>query len=182
MLNQMNVKLNVIEGMHYFWQATSESEKVGEKYLVDLANLPEMEALYDEEFTRDSIRKVLSAISNREVLNSESKKERKFWNNNMWVMEDLELTNMMISPLKVLNLDKVKEELNRGIGSENYEDIDVVFVPGHFDEYRIEKNQLYINFFKVQADLYGENKLTIGEMSIEKYIEEKAEELILRTQ
>lgn len=180
MLKQIHVKLNVIEGMHYFWQATTEREKVGEKYFVDLASLPEMKPLYDDEFNHDSVRKVLSAISNRELLNSDSKKERKFWNNNMWVMEDMELTNMMIAPLKTMNLDAVKERLNEKNSGSKYENLEVIFVPGHYDEFRSEENRLYINFFRVQADLYEENQVKIDGVPIEEYIEEKAGEILLK--
>ena len=76
-----------------------------------------MEYLYREGFDKDSVRRVLSAISNREVLNSESKLERKFWNNNMWMLEDLEFTNMMAQPVKTLNLSYMVDKLNSINGS-----------------------------------------------------------------
>ncbi|SDK12328.1 TDE2712 family protein [Natronincola ferrireducens] len=178
MIKRIKVKLNIIEGMLYYWQATSEKEKVGESYIINMAELPEMAYIYDDEFNKESVRKVLSAISNREILNSESRKERKFWNNNMWMLEDLEYTNMMIAPLKTLNLDGIIEKLNNQSLQSKDEELEVLFIPGHHDEYLIADNKLVINFFRVKADLYEENKVTIGDTPLVDYIQEKLTELI----
>ncbi|OPJ56261.1 TDE2712 family protein [Alkalithermobacter paradoxus] len=174
MIKRIVVKLDVIEAMLYYWQATKDKEKVGESYLNTIANFEEMKYIYDDEFNEESVRKVLSAISNRELLNSESRKSRKFWNNNMWMLEDLEYTNMMICPLKVMNLDSLIPKLNNS----NYEELEVVFVPGHQDEYTIKDNKLIINFFRVKPDLYEDNKVTIGDNLLIDYIEEKLKEVL----
>lgn len=178
MIKRIIVKLDIIEAMLYYWQATSEREKVGESYLNNIAQFPEMKYIYDSEFNDESVRKVLSAISNREILNSDSKKERKFWNNNMWMLEDLEYTNMMVAPLKVLNLNALIDQLNNKNEKSKYEELEVVFVPGHQDEYLIAENKLIINFFRVKPDLYEEGKVTIGETLLLDYIEEKLTELV----
>ncbi len=178
MIKQIKVKLDTVEGMLYFWQATKDREKVGETYLNNMASFPEMEYIYDDEFNKESVRMALSAISNREIFHSESKKERKYWNNNMWMMEDLGYTNMMVTPLKVLNLDAITEKLNnKGIISK-YEELEVFFIPAHQDEYSIHDNKLIINFFRVKPDLVEEDKLFIGETPIIDYIEEKLVELL----
>ena len=62
-MTNMKVNLNLMEYMLYFWQSTSENEKVGESYLVEIAEQPEMALLYDETFNAESVRKVLSAIT-----------------------------------------------------------------------------------------------------------------------
>lgn len=178
MIRRIKTNLDALEGMIYFWQATSEKEKVGEGYLNDLSNNSLMDYLYDDEFTKESVRKVLSAISNREMLSSKTKKEGRYWNYNMWVLEDLEYTNMMIGPLKVLNLDCMIEKLNTLTGASKYEEIEVAFLPGHLDEYKIDGNRLIINFFLVKPDLYDEDKTYIGEKDILEYIEEKLCELL----
>jgi len=175
MINRIKIKLDVIEAMVYYWQATSEKEKVGEGYINDISEFQEMKYIYDNEFNKESVRKVLSAISNREIFTSDSKKERKFWNNNMWMMEDLEYTKMMVTPLKVLNLDSLIEKLNNTVESK-FEELEVIFIPGHGDEYLISNNKLIINFFRVKPDLYEEDKITIGENLILDYIEEKLKE------
>lgn len=173
MINRIKVKLDVIEGMLYFWQATSEGEKVGEAYINVISKYPEMEYLYDDEFNQESARKVLSAISNREIFKSSIKKERKFWNNNMWMTEDLEYTNMMVTPIKTLNLDSLVDSLNEKVEDINYEELEVIFIPGLEEEYFIKDNKLIINFFRVKPDLYEDNKVTIGDTLILNYIEEK---------
>jgi hypothetical protein len=178
MLKRIKTNLDVVEAMLYYWQATSEREKVGESYILSIADFPEMKYLYGEGFDKESVRKVLSAISNREVLNSESKKDRKFWNNNMWMLEDLDFTNMMVKPLKVLNLNNLIDKLNSINGDFKHEQIEVIFVPGHMDEYIIDDNKLVINFFRVMPDLYEEGKVTIGGTLLQDYLEQKLVELV----
>src|SRR5699024_10100950 len=109
---------------------------------------------------------------------SESKKDRKYWNNNMWMLEDLEFTNMMVHPLKVLNLNDLVDKLNSVNPDAEYEELQVIFIPGHVDEYMIHENKLIINFFRVMPDLYGEDKSTIGGVDLKDYIEQKLVELI----
>ncbi|MBM7615721.1 TDE2712 family protein [Alkaliphilus hydrothermalis] len=178
MIKRIVVKLDTVEGMLYFWQATKDREKVGEAYLNNMADFPEMKYIYGEGFNKESVRVVLSAISNRELLNGGSKKERKYWNNNMWMMEDLGYTDMMVTPLKVLNLESVKEKLNSTNLPEKHDELEVYFVPGHLDEYAIVDNKLIINFFRVKPDLHDENKITIGETPLVDYVQEKLTELL----
>ena len=178
MIKRIKINLDVVEAMLYYWQATSEKEKVGESYILSIGDFPEMEYLYGEGFDKESVRKVLSAISNREVLNSESKNDRKYWNNNMWMLEDLEFTNMMVTPLKTLNLNNLMDKLNGINEAFEYEQIEVIFVPGHLDEYVIDENKLVVNFFRVMPDLYEEGKVTIAGKDLKDYLEEKLVELV----
>ena len=163
-MSKVKINLEVMESMNYFWNATSEREKVGEPYLVSIADHPNMEVLYSDDFTTDSIRKVLSAISNREPLRG-TKPEMRFWNNNMWMLEDLEFMNMMLAPLKVLNLDKLSPN----------SDTEIIFIPGHMDLSYKKDNKLFVNFFRVKADLYEENVLTIEDKDITEWFKEKLE-------
>lgn len=175
-----NIKLNLeeIEAMLYFWHATSEREKVAESYLAEVASMPGLTAAYEDEFNAESVRKVLSAITNRELLSQKTKKEARFWTNNMWMMEDLGFTDMMVAPLKKLNLDSLVGELAGAPGSDRYNEVEVVFSPLHLDEYLIAGNKLIINFFKVSpAD---EDAATIGGKDIEEYIKEKLVELLAK--
>ncbi len=176
-MQRIKVNLEVIEAMLYYWQATSEKEKVGEGYLNDIANMPSMKLIYDNEFNEESVRRALSAISNREIFAGESKKESRFWNNNMWMLEDLGYTDMMVKPLKILNLDSIIEKLNKSENSSKYEEIEVAFVPGHLDEYKIVDDKLVINFFRVKPSLYDEST-SIDEKELIDYIEEKILELL----
>ncbi|WP_432665511.1 hypothetical protein R9X47_04405 [Wukongibacter baidiensis] len=176
-MQRIKVNLEVIEAMLYYWQATSDKEKVGEGYLNDIANMPSMKLIYDNEFNEESVRRALSAISNREIFEGESKKEGRFWNNNMWMLEDLGYTEMMVKPLKTLNLDSIIEKLNKDENSSRYEEIEVTFIPGHLDEYKIVDNKLIVNFFRVKPSLYDEST-SIGEKELIDYIEEKILELL----
>ncbi|WP_432401379.1 TDE2712 family protein [Wukongibacter sp. M2B1] len=176
-MQRIKVNLEVIEAMLYYWQATSEKEKVGEGYLNDIASMPSMKLIYDDEFNEESVRRALSAISNREIFTGESKKEGRFWNNNMWMLEDLDYTDMMVKPLKTLNLNFIMEKLNNSDNGSKYEEVEVTFVPGHLDEYKIIDNKLIINFFRVKPSLYDEST-SIGEKELIDYIEEKILEIL----
>lgn len=172
MLKTINKNLNVIESMLYFWQSTKDREKVSESYLVTLAEYEEMKLLYNEEFDAESVRKSLSAITNREMLNGGSQKERQFWNNNMWMLEDMDNMKAMVDPIKQLSLDG----LVQNIASKKditFEDIEVVFIPANKEEFLIVKNKLIINFFKITPDFMGEGPATIEGKEISVYIEEK---------
>jgi len=177
MLDRIIVNLEVVEAMLYYWQATSEKEKVGESFLNNLSNMEGMKYIYDDEFKSESVRRALSAISNREIFSGENKKEGRFWNNNMWMLEDLEYTNLMVAPIKTLNLNSMAKELSEISELKDYKELEVIFVPGHLDEYKIIDNKLIINFFRVKPSLY-EDKTEIGDKEINQYIKEKLIEIL----
>lgn len=145
MLKKISINFEAVEAMLYFWQAIKDKENIPEKFIYDIAEMTGMKEIYDEEFDGESVRKVLSAIKNREVLAFRTKKEARFWNNNLWMMEDLEYANSMVQPIKKLNLD----DLADGQGDK---EIEVIFAPFHFDEYLLKDNKLIINFFKLKPD------------------------------
>ncbi len=176
-MKRIRIKMDTVESMLFYWQATSEKDKVGETYLNEIANHEDMKKTYDQEFNAESFRKVLSAISNREPFKSDVKKERVFWNSNMWMTEDMEFTRMMLAPIKVLNADHLLPKVQAQVKNPKYEEVEVVFVPGHEFEYLIHENQLLINFFKIQVDLYEDNKIEIGGVSLEDYLVNKMVEV-----
>lgn len=167
MLKNIKVNLEIMESMLYFWQATKDREKVGENYILSIAEKDGMKAIYDEEFNAESVRLVLSAISNRELLNSTNKKERKFWNNNMWMLEDMSIMESMLKPLKVLNLSELAEQYK----DLPWETVEVCFFPGHADTYHIQGETLYINFFKVFVPEEGD--VRIDGVAIQEFIQDK---------
>jgi len=175
MLQRIKINMDLVEAMLYFWQATNDREKVSEQYLNDISKMPGLVLAYDDEFNAESVRKVLSAITNKEPFASKIKKESRFWNNNMWMMEDLEYTDSMIKPLKKLNLDGLVEVVNSKLESK-YDEIEIIFTPLHLDEYLIKDNKIIINFFRLMPDFMG--GLKVGDLSIEKYVEEKISELL----
>lgn len=176
MLQRIKVNMDVMEAMLYYWQATSEKEKVSEQYLNDLANMPGLALTYDDEFNAESVRKVLSAITNREPFTSSVKKESRFWNNNMWMLEDLTYTDSIIQPLKKLNLDELADEINKAAPSGKLEDVEVIFSPLHLEDCYISGNKLIINFFRIMPDFEG--NLKIGDLLLKDFIKEKIIEMI----
>lgn len=177
MIKTLKLNMEEIESILYFWQASRDKEKVSEQYLNELSNLPGLTASYDNEFNSESVRKVLSAITNRELLSNKTQKEGRFWNNNMWMMEDLSYTDMMMSPLKKLNIDSIFDEL-QDLSSDS-RDIEVVISPLHVDDYIILKDKLIINFFRVKPSEDGLSA-TIDDKPLKTYIKEKLIELLLK--
>lgn len=178
MVQRVKVNLEVVEAMLYFWQSTNERQKVAERYINDVTNMEGLTLVYDDEFNAESVRKIMSAVTNREPFSGKNKKEGRFWNNNLWMMEDLSYTDSMIQPIKRLNLQSIAEKLQAVEGNSKYEELEVVFSPLHNEEYYIRGNKLIINFFRVRPDMMGEDKTYIGETEIKEYVEEKLVELL----
>lgn len=176
MINTITVNLDAVEMMLFYWQSVSEREKVADSFMIEVAEKEDMKYLYNEDFSKDSVRKVLSAISNREMLNNCNKTENRFWNYNMWMLEDMDNMNSMVAPVKKLNLDDLKEQI-KDIKTD-YDKIEVVFIPGHVEEYYIDENKIVINFFKLLVDFMDPEKVNIAEMPLKEYVEEKIKEAL----
>lgn len=173
MLNAIKVNSKALETMLFIWASLRDKEKISDAFLIELAESPEMGSSYDSEFDVQSVRKVLSAISNRELLNGATKKESRFWNYNMWMLEDPDMTDMMLAPIKKLNLDSLKEKFS----NLPYDKVEVVFYPGQMESYKVIDNKIFINFFIVKADLFEEGKVLIEEKEIIDFVEEKLSEI-----
>lgn len=158
-MSKATIHNELIEMMLFYWEQVSNREKVADTYLIEMAKRDEMGPVYTEDFTEDSFRRVLSAISNRELLNKPTKAESRFWNLNMWMIEDMETCRAMIQPIKQLN----PEEIGLQDGQTVY------FVPGHLDEYYKTHESLYINFFKIMLD-YDTREPKIGDKTLAEYI------------
>lgn len=178
MISRIKVNLESVEAMLYFWQAVNDRENLSESYIYDIAAMPSLTIAYENEFNEESVRRALSAIKNREIFSRNNQKEGRFYNNNLWMMEDLSYTAIMVAPIKKLNLDSLLEGLNAKYPSAKLEELEVIFAPLHVDEYFIKDDKLVINFFRVKPDLMDENLTLIGEVEIKEYIREKLEELL----
>ena len=162
----LKVNLEAIESMLYYWEATKDKEKVNERFLNDTANLPALTLTYDAEFDAEAFRRVLSAITNREPFRPANRKEGRFFNNNLWMLEDLGLTREMVQPIKTLNLDALAQKLS---GETNTTcAITVYFSPLHLEERYTRENALVLNFFRLQPDLMG--GVTFAGEPLEQYI------------
>lgn len=154
----ITVNLKVLESTHYFWVATKAREKVGEHYVNSIAVMPEMKPLFADDFTEESVRKLLSGISNREMF-PWNQKEGRFWNNNMWIFEDWSLMESIVAKVKVLNLSDLESLTG---------DLEVIVVPGHIDPVYKSEGKLTLNYFKFNVTEAGE--LTFDGMPVKEYI------------
>ena len=50
-------------------------------------------------------------------------------------------------------------------------DKNVVVLPMHMDEYLLKGDTLYVNFFRVQADMMGEGPLTMANVEFKEWVE-----------
>lgn len=176
MLKRIKVNLEAIEMMDFFWEAASQKENVSEEFFTQVGAMSAMTCIYDDEFTSESVRRTLSAIKNREPFTGTAK-EKRYWNYNMWIMEDLEYKSSMIKPVKKLNFNNLVEKIQKVKGSEKYEELEVVFSPMNVEEYIINGNKLLINFFMVRPTIEGDS-ITIKDKEINEYVEEKLKELL----
>lgn len=151
MLKEISVEQDVLEMMLFYWESVASKDKMSDEYFLELAGKKEMQSLYSDDFTKDSFRRVLSAISNREKLNSQSSKESKFWNQNMRMIEDLNLTHAMIAPIKTLNLSElIRKDLNT-------EKLKVLFIPLPEGDFFASKDSIVFNFFSIIASYNSED-------------------------
>ncbi|MCM0649140.1 hypothetical protein NBE98_12215 [Clostridium swellfunianum] len=177
MITSIKLNLETIEAMLYFWNAVKDRENVSEMFIYDLTSMQGLTLAYDANFTEESVRRALSALKNREIFSRSSREEGRFYNNNLWMMEDLEYTNLMVAPIKKLNLDYLIDELNSKFPNSKYNELEVYFSPLHLDEYLIKDNKLIINFFRVKPSDFDENTF-VGDKELRAYIKEKLEELL----
>lgn len=175
MVKHIKLNLEEIEAMLYFWHATAEKEKVAEAFLHQVAESPGLQLAYDDEFTPESVRRVLSAITNRERLSNMTKKEARFWSNNMWMLEDLDYVDSIVNPLKRLNLDDLPTHLNQTAPELPFTELEVIITPLHFNEYLIAGNRLVINFFKIMP---AEEGIVLQGMLIKDFILDKLSTMV----
>ena len=149
----IRVNLEAMEALMYFWEATRGREKVNEKFINALAALSPMPSIYDETFSAETVRKVLSAITNREPLAPSSRPEGRFFNNNLWMLEDLALPREIMSCIKVLNLDTLAVRLSTDLDVDR--EITVYFAPLHLEPVYCLKGSVVLNFFLLQPDYAG---------------------------
>jgi len=177
MIQRVNVNLDAVEAMLFFWQSIKDRQKVSELFIFDVTDMLGLKYAYDNEFNAESVRRALSAISNREIFSGINRQEGRFYNNNLWMLEDLDYTDRLVRPIKKLNLQFLVERLNASQGSENFEELEVIFSPLHLDEYLIKNNKLIINFFMVKPCEIDRTAF-LGEKELTTFIEEKLKEIM----
>jgi len=177
MIGRIKVNLEAVEAMLVFWQSVNDRENISEMFIYDIAAMPGLALAYEDEFNEESVRRALSAIKNREIFSRSSKKEGRFYSNNLWMMEDLSYTGSMVAPIKMLNLEFLVGELNSKYPGTKYNELEVIFSPLHIDEYLIKDDKLIVNFFKVKPT---EGDTFIGDTEMKGFLREKLGELLSR--
>ncbi|HZW49681.1 MAG TPA: hypothetical protein VFF80_06085 [Bacillota bacterium] len=164
----LKIQLETLESMDYFWAALKDREKVADQFIQDVTAMEGYRLSYDQEFTAESVRRVMSALTNHEPFKASNKKEGRLYSNHLWMMDDLGHERAMLLPVKQLNLDYIKEELADKIA---FDDVVVHFVPLHLDVTLCNKNHLLVNFFKVQPG-DEETPTMIQEKPLDEFIKE----------
>ena len=182
-MKDIKINLDVLEMMLFYWESVASKDKMSDEYFIEIAKKPEMQALYNEGFSTESVRRVLLCISNREKLNSTSREESRFWSQNMRMIEDLKLLHAMLYPVKHLNLSALKEKLN------TKDAIEVIFLPFPEGDYMVCENKIYFNFFSIIAkyhlyedDESAENdtveiEVLFNGVSVKEYVESVIEKI-----
>ena len=130
--------------------------------------MPPFKASYTDCFTHIYLRRVLSAISNREVFIGENKEQGRFWSNNLWMLEDINYITSLVAPLKRFNTDDLIPDINEAVPNGIYDSLEIYFVPLHIQTTFSEKNKLYIKFFSIIP--LDDDKPTINLSELKKMI------------
>ncbi|HOH89444.1 MAG TPA: hypothetical protein PL138_04665 [Bacillota bacterium] len=151
----IKINLNGLEIMVFFWNSLMSREKVSESFLNDLCSMQEFSYIYNEDFNNESLRRVLSALNNKEPF-SGNKPERKYYSNSLMIMEYIDEVQPAINAIKKLNLNSIAEKAK--------EDVEVVVVPGLSKGIEKTDNKLIVDFFGLKNT---ENGLVISGESLE---------------
>jgi hypothetical protein len=171
--------MQAVENMLFFWNMIGEREKVSEIYILTVAELEQYRGIYDTEFDNISVRKVMSALSNREVFRGDNRKESRFWVDNLWMLEDVKYTMDIVGPIKRLHLDDLVQKINKSVKNESvYETLNVVVVPFYNQPSLVRNNTLYINFFKALPERGESQELLLDKLPIKEYILQQLTELV----
>ena len=162
----LKMNLETLEAMDFFWSALKDRERIADLFIQEVTNMEGYRLSYDEEFTSESVRRVMSALANREPFKATNKKEGRLYSNHLWMMDDLGIEKAMLQPVKQLNVEHLRKDLNSSLP---YQEIQVCVVPLHLDVHKISKNNLLLNFFKIQLG-EEENSITIEGLPLDQYI------------
>jgi len=160
----VGINVKAVESMLVFWTMVNDRDKVSDRYIQDMAEMDEFKATFDDTFTAESFHKILSAVSNKELLNGMNKQEGRFWNYNLWMLEDMAFTQNMVEPWKTLNLDDLE-----GAGKQ-----EVIVVPMNLQTGFRDGDRLYINFFKTMNNEWEEHASVDG-TELKEYIRTQLE-------
>lgn len=175
MLQNININYEALELLQFFWETAARGEKISDKYIMEIAEKPEMSQIFVEDFDEQSVRKVLSAVINKEPVNEPTSKELEFFSYNKFNADDPGNVEMMLPPVKVLNLDSLKDEFAE---NSKFDSLIVNFVPAYDMVYKIKDNVLTINFFKIEADWSDFDNVFVEGKILKEFVLVKAREVL----
>ncbi len=155
-MHNIKVNLNGLEIMLFFWNSIISKEKVNELFINDLCSMREFSFIYQEEFTTDSLRTILSALNNKEPYKA-SKKEMKFYSNNLRVMEYIDEVLPIINAIKKMNMDILSQKLDENIN-------EIIVVPGTSNTITKSDHCLIVDFFAARL---SQGNIIINDKKIE---------------
>lgn len=175
MLKSIKINFEVIELMDFYWQTAARREKLSDSFLLDIANRPEMTAIYQEDFDQNSVRKVLSAVINYEPVNEATKKEMEFYNYNKFFADDPGNVELTLPTVKTLNVNDFIDEFSEG---SHYEEIQINFVPAYNMLDKIDGNTLTVNFFKLGIDFSDFETVLVENQQLKDYLRDRIAQMI----
>lgn len=158
-MSNIKTNLNGLEIMVFFWNSLISKEKVSETFINDLCSMKEFSYIYNEDFSNESLRRVLSALNNKEPFTG-NKVERKYYSNNLMVLEYVDQVQPKIDTIKKLNLEKLTSKITQNI--------EIIIIPGTSEGIEKYDDKVIVDFFKLR--LSGD-MLFIGEEKLQTSIE-----------
>ncbi len=168
MSKKLSFNLNAVEIMHFYWISVASREKLNEKFITDIASSDAFQLTFNENFTKESVRRCLSAISNREPFTG-NPTESRFYTRNLMILEYYDTLEAKINGFKSLSLSNFSEDTIENFEKSDLLNHEILVVPNPFDTMIKADNKLIINFFKfnmIDGILSAEGK------SIEQWIVE----------
>lgn len=166
MIHHGSLNLNAIEAMQFLWTSIASKDKLTEKFIIDIANTEPFQWIYNDEFTAESVRRSLSALSNREPFTG-NKTENRFYSRNLMILEYIDTLHDKINALKGIRLKDIIDHLNTTWDIKDMDHLEVVVVPTPFDTFQRHENKIILNFFKFHL---VDGILKADDMSIEEIL------------
>lgn len=175
MLKSFKINFEVIELMDFYWQTAARRGKLADSYLLDVANRPEMQAIYTDGFDANSVRKVLSAVINYEPVNEATEKELEYYNYNKFFADDPGNVVMALPTVKTLNINELLSDFQ---GETKFDTVQINFVTAYDMVDKIDGNVLTVNFFKLGIDFSDFETVLIEGKALKEYIHDKLAEML----
>ncbi|MFT9496989.1 hypothetical protein [Anaerosolibacter sp.] len=160
MIQHGSLNLNAIETMNFFWSSIASKEKLSEKFILDTAALEPYQLTYTDEFGPESVRRCLSALSNKEPFTG-NKAENRFYSRNLMILEYIDTLPERIDAFKGIRINDILDSIGDLCTNNEFTSIEIIVVPTPFEAVEIQGNKIILNFFKfhlVNGELIADGK------------------------